>query len=108
MRGRDGGRGDAGRDIGVWSVAINGNLSCDKVLGQQTRAARGRRAGAHPFAQRWTCADLDRAARARGLDGPATVFPPGALKGWKAGGQSPPPADARVVRRAEGPGEGEG
>jgi hypothetical protein len=28
MRGRDGGRGDAGRDIGVWSVAIQGNLSC--------------------------------------------------------------------------------
>src|SRR5438309_481597 len=32
MRGRDGGRGDAGRDTGVWSVAIQGNLSCCWVI----------------------------------------------------------------------------
>src|SRR6516165_917742 len=42
MRGRDGGRGDMGRDIGVWSVAINGTLSCcAMIMGQSCGTCRG-------------------------------------------------------------------
>src|SRR5262245_26396650 len=102
MRGRDGGRGEAGRDIGVWSVAIKSNLSCDKVLGQQTRTARGRRGRTRsPIsvpAQIWI-APLGLVAW---TDQPRSS-PQGRARGRPEGVSS---ARRRTgVRQAEGPGE---
>ena len=87
MRGRDGGRGEAGRDIGVWSVAIKGNLSCDKVLELHVRST-WEAGGVTPIRP----ALCRRESGSRCLDGPAAVFSPGALAGWKAGARSHPPA----------------
>jgi len=103
MRGRDGGCGDVGRDIGGWSVAINGNLSCYGD-GDCKRAARGRRASSSAWP--WACAGLKRAAGARRLDGTAVVVPSNGRGGVEAEGRHPPlAAGARVGKRAAGPGE---
>src|SRR5262249_45681601 len=97
MRGRDGGRGDAGRDTGVRSVAIQGNLSCCEVMVICARCAGREWTGVAPVRPR-ACAGSDRAARARLPDAPAVVFPQGRL-GVGAGGRGPPPARGRTGGR---------
>src|SRR5690242_4537355 len=104
MRGRDGGRGDAGRDIGVWSVAINGNLSSTGCWDYE----RSRHAGGWGFR-----------TRPPGLVPERVWGEPLGLVAWMgqpsscllacagvetAGRRAPLVEDAWVVLRAAGPG----